>query len=119
LPLEWLDGKNISALSGIAVPKGFENFCKARGATLSRVKRFADHHRYTAEEILNAINHAADNGLDAPVTTEKDAVRFPRLQSTAVPVYYLRVEIEITAGADVFERILQRVCDKKPKETTL
>ena len=118
LPLAWLDGKSISVLSGIAVPKGFENFCRGCGASLARVKRFADHHRYTAEEILKAVNHAADNGLDALVTTEKDAVRFPRLQSTAVPVYYLRVEIEIMGGADVFERILQRVCDKKPKETT-
>jgi len=118
LPLDWLKGKKILALSGIAAPKGFENFCRGYGATLGRVKRFADHHRYTANEILGIINGAADAGLDALVTTEKDAVRFPRLQSTAVPVYYLRVEIEILGGADVFERILHRICDKEQKQTT-
>ncbi|MCL1887749.1 MAG: tetraacyldisaccharide 4'-kinase [Kiritimatiellaeota bacterium] len=116
LPLTWLNGKKILALSGIASPKGFENFCRGYGATLGRVKRFADHHRYTADEILGAINDAADAGLDALVTTEKDAVRFPRLQSTAIPVCYLRVEIEIISGADVFERVLRRVCEKTPRD---
>jgi tetraacyldisaccharide 4'-kinase len=114
--LEWLKGKKIMALSGIAVPQGCEDFLKNHGAILVRVKRYADHHRYAAKEILAAINRAADAGADALITTEKDAVRFPNLKSTAVPVYYLRVDIEILNGADIFENVLRRVCEKKPKE---
>ena len=114
LPLTWLNAKKVGALSGIAVPKGFENFLKKFGATLAFAERHADHHRYSAKEILNAINRAADLGASALVTTEKDAVRFPRLQATAVPVLYLRVEIELLTGG--IEQVVRRICDKAPRE---
>ena len=114
LPLEWMDGKKIHALSGIANPRGFLGFVKKYGGVLVGDERFADHHRYTAAEILAAINAAAEKGADALVTTEKDAVRFPPLESPAVPVYYLRVEIELLDGAENFEGVVRRICDRKP-----
>ena len=37
------------------------------------------------------------------MTTEKDAVRFPRLTKVQVPIYFLRVEIEILSGHESWE----------------
>ena len=52
----------------------------------------------------------ADFGADALITTEKDAVRFPRLETTPVPCYYLRVDIEILKGAENFAAAVGRIC---------
>ena len=75
-------------------------------------KRFADHHRYTQQEILDAINAARDRGAEAIVTTEKDAVRLPLLERRDLPVYFLRVEIELLSGAEDFDALISRICFK-------
>ena len=41
----------------------------------------------------------------------------PRLESTPVPCYYLRVDIEITAGAENFAAAVDHICNVKPRET--
>ncbi len=111
-PLEWLKGKTVVALSGIAVPQSFEKFLTDHGAILKECVRYADHHRYATQEVINVVNHTADLGCDALITTEKDAVRFPQLASTAVPVYYLRIEIEILKGAQNFQEAVHDICFK-------
>lgn len=110
--LTWLAGKKVLALSGIAVPQSFEAFLRGYGAELLECVRYADHHRYATQEIINVINRAADLGCDAVVTTEKDAVRFPRLTNVAVPVYYLRIEIEMLKGAENFHDAVAHICFK-------
>ena len=49
-------------------------------------------------------------GADALVTTEKDAVRFPRFETSPVKCLYLRIAIEILAGGDNFTQIINRIC---------
>jgi tetraacyldisaccharide 4'-kinase len=115
--LSWLKGKRIVALSGIAVPQSFENFLRGYGAELVDCIRYAAHHRYAAEEVISVVNKTADLGCDALVTTEKDAVRFPKLSNTAVPVYYLRIEIEILRGAENFCEAVRHICYKDTLET--
>jgi len=112
LPLEWLEGKRVASLSGIAVPQSFEQSLRKLGGALIWVERYADHHRYHAQEIIDAINKAHKLGATALITTEKDAVRFPKLSRTAVPVYYMRVDIEIVAGADNFNDAIDRILGK-------
>ena len=48
------------------------------------------------------------------VTTEKDAVRFPRLTKPEVPIYFLRVEIEILSGHESWEHCVARICKPQP-----
>ena len=112
-PLSWLQGKTTCTLSGIASPKGFENSLRRLGAKVVWCERYADHHRYEASEILYALNRTADMGADALVTTEKDAVRFPRLETTPVRCLYLRIAIEILSGAESFASLINRICFKR------
>ena len=111
LPLEWLKGKTLTTLSGIAVPQGFENSLRKLGARVIWCERYADHHRYDASEIIFALNKTADMHAEALITTEKDAVRFPRLEKTPVPCYYLRVDIEIISGAENFAAAVDHICN--------
>ena len=117
LPLSWLKGKTLTTLSGIAVPQGFEDSLRRLGAKVIWCERYADHHRYDSSEILYALNKTADLHADALITTEKDAVRFPRFETTPVPCYYLRVDIEILKGAENFAAAVDHICNVKPKHS--
>lgn len=108
--LGWLAGKTLCTLSGIASPKGFENSLRRLGAKVVWCERYADHHRYDASEILYALNRSADMRTDALVTTEKDAVRFPRFETSPIACLYLRIAVEIRRGREHFDEIVRRIC---------
>lgn len=114
LPLEALKDMQVLVMSGIASPSGFEDELEARGGRLLERFRFADHHRYSQQELIDIINRARQNGADAIITTEKDAVRFPQLQRCDVPIYFLRVDIEILSGEEDFHECISRICFRRP-----
>lgn len=109
-PLEYLKDRRIAALSAIARPESFEQFLNDFGAQIVHHQHFADHHRYTQQEIINFINKAKDAGAEMIITTEKDAVRMPRMDRRDVPVYFLRVEIDILSGQESFDQSIARIC---------
>jgi tetraacyldisaccharide 4'-kinase len=115
-PLDWLRGKTVCTLSGIASPRGFENSLRRLGSRVVWCERYADHHRYDASEILYALNRTADMGADALVTTEKDAVRFPRFETSPVRCLYLRIAIEILKGGESFQSIINRICFRRAEK---
>jgi tetraacyldisaccharide 4'-kinase len=109
-PLEFLEGRKAAAISGIAVPSGFENELERLGAQLVYRKRYADHHRYSQQEIIDGINSSIKRGAEVIVTTEKDAVRFPKIERRDLPIFFLRVEIEMLSGAEDFNECIRRIC---------
>ena len=114
-PLSFLKGKYIGAISGIARPESFEQKLAALGAELVIFKRFADHHRFTDEELRDFVQRAIRRDLDLIVTTEKDSVRFPyRFESPDVPIYFLRVEIEILDGKESWLGFVAQICEPQP-----
>lgn len=110
LDLDAIRGKKVSAISGIAVPESFENGLIKLGAEIVHNARYADHHRYTQQEIIETINQAVAAGAEMILTTEKDAVRFPRVERCDLPVIYLRVEIEMLSGSEAFNDWIDRIC---------
>ncbi len=114
LPLERLRDTYIGSLCGIAAPESFEDGLRKLGARLEVTKRYTDHHRYTEAELQRFINRCIRRDLAMIVTTEKDAVRFPRISKPAVPIYFLRVEIEILTGHESWEQCVARICQPQP-----
>jgi len=108
--LDYLSGLRVVSMCGIAVPSGFEDELRRRGAEIVEHYRFADHHRYSQQEIIDIINTARKHQAKAILTTEKDAVRFPRLDRWDVPIYFLRVDIEIISGAQDFKECIAQIC---------
>ena len=109
-PLSWLKGRRVFAFSGIATPESFERFLRDLGALLMGRERFLDHYRYTPEDIDELYDAAERERAECLVTTEKDAVRIPRPGGSPLPVYYLRLEIEIIRGAADFDEAVGRIC---------
>ena len=110
--LDFIKGKKIASLSGIAQPESFEQSLVHLGAELVYSKRFADHHRFTQQEILNGINRGKKRQAEIIITTQKDAVRFPKLDRRDLPIFFMRVEIKIVAGADDFRDCVRKICFK-------
>ncbi len=110
--LDLIKGKKVAALSGIAQPESFEKSLQALGAALVYRRRFADHHRFTQQEILNVINQGKKKQAQYIITTQKDAVRFPKIDRRDIPILYMRVEIKIIRGARDFNECVRRICIK-------
>jgi tetraacyldisaccharide 4'-kinase len=116
LPLDRLRDTFIGSICGIAAPESFEGGLKKLGAHVDLAKRYIDHHRYSEAELQSFINRCIRRDLQMIVTTEKDAVRMPRLAEAEVrvPIYFLRVEIEILSGHESWEHCVARICKPQP-----
>lgn len=110
-PLTFLQDKYVAALSAIAAPTSFERFVTQHGAEIVVRRRYADHHRFSPEEIEDLIERCRRRDLHAVITTEKDAVRLPLPPDTPIPFYYLKVEIEIQQGADEWSQWINRLAE--------
>ena len=114
ISLDKLSGAFIGSICGIAAPDSFEGGLKDLGARIEIAKRYIDHHRYTEAELRSFISRCIRRDLEMIVTTEKDAVRFPLLGKTEVPIFFLRVEIEILSGHETWEQCVSRICKPQP-----
>src|SRR5882672_9814613 len=68
--LEYLQAKKVASFSGIAQPESFEQSLVKLGAELVYAKRYADHHRFTQQEVLNAINRSKKRQAEVILTTQ-------------------------------------------------
>lgn len=109
-PLESLKGLKIASISAIANPASFEGFLEDLGGILVLKRHYADHHRYRQQELIDFINDAKAAGAELIVTTEKDAVRMPRLDRRDIDIQFLRVEIDILSGKENFDQCISRIC---------
>ena len=108
--LDVLKNRRVASFSGIAQPESFEQSLVQLGAELVYTKRFADHHRFTQQEVINAINRSKKRQAQLIITTQKDAVRFPKIDRRDLPIYFMRVEIKILSGANDFQDCVRKIC---------
>lgn len=113
-PLEYLQEKWVGAISAIAVPEAFEGSLEKLGARVEIRRRFSDHHRFSRKDVEKFMQRCVERDMHMIVTTEKDAVRFPRPASIDVPVYFLRIEVEILKGEEIWNDLIDRLCKPEP-----
>ena len=116
LSLDRLHGVFVGSICAIAAPESFEGALRNLGANVDLALRFIDHHYFTANEIRSFINRCVRRDLAMIITTEKDAVRMPRLPETdvKVPIYFMRVEIDVLSGHESWEQCVARICKPQP-----
>ena len=116
LPLDYLQDLYIASLCGIAAPESFESGLRSLGAKIELSRHFADHHRYSEKELRTFLQRCVKRDVHAIITTEKDAVRLPKIDPLPVPIYYLRVEIEILTGHETWDHCVKRICHLQTAE---
>jgi tetraacyldisaccharide 4'-kinase len=90
-----LAGRKVASFSGIARPERFITDLSNLGIQVSRRFDFPDHHRYQPAEIRRILNLAREAGVDAIVTTEKDAANLAHLLlpgQSSLPVYAAQID---------------------------
>lgn len=110
LPLNTLNGAKVASISAIACPASFEKFLEEQGAIIVARTHYADHHAYTQQEIIDFINQAKKAGAEYILTTEKDAVRVPKIDRLDVKMLFLRIQIDILSGQENFAQCIKRIC---------
>lgn len=113
MSVEVIRGRRVIALSAIGNPASFEQTLANAGADVIESFRFPDHHEYTPEEIEDAIEQAVRQGAEAIATTEKDAVKLPKLQESSkrLPVYVVTVEVVMQDGDEAVGALLRERMD--------
>lgn len=109
-PLSFLHDKWVAAISGIAVPEGFEKSLENLGAHVEIRRHFPDHYRFTQREIDAFMTRCIERDMELIITTEKDAVRFPKPKEAIVPIWFLRIEVEILKGQEHWDEMIDRFC---------
>jgi len=84
VPLKNLRGRKLCTLAGIADPKQFEATVLGLGADPRLRYRVGDHHPYTTGELVRLLSRCHRHGIRTVVTTEKDAVRIPKVFQEAI-----------------------------------
>ena len=108
--LTELANTKVASISAIACPVSFEKFLEEQGAEIVERIHYADHHAYTEQEIIDFINAAKKAGAEYILTTEKDAVRIPKIDRMDIPILFLRIQIDILNGQESFDQCIKRIC---------
>jgi tetraacyldisaccharide 4'-kinase len=97
----------IAAFAGIARPERFLKTLERAGAALTAQWLLGDHRRFDWDELVSAADRGLALGAEAMVCTEKDAVRLPaNLGALALPIFALRVGIQLDLGESEISRLL-------------
>jgi tetraacyldisaccharide 4'-kinase len=113
-PLDALRHRFVFAFSGIGNPESFARTLAELGVMLVGPHRaFRDHHRYSPGDVKRVAGLADSHGAVAVVTTEKDAVRLAGPWPGRVPLYYLRIRMEIDGGKTRLREAFPLISRKK------
>src|SRR5579859_6625165 len=99
-----IDGP-VYAFCGIGNPAAFFADLGQWGFSVAARAEFPDHHVYTPDEITRLVANARKAGAKFLLTTEKDALNFPRMDKTEIPIFACVIQAEVRE-ADVFEEAL-------------
>jgi tetraacyldisaccharide 4'-kinase len=107
MPVGWLSGRRVLAISAIGDPGAFFRQLEAAGATVVPL-RFPDHHAFSGRDVRRAT--ALARGIDTVVCTLKDAVKLaPIWPAGAVPLWYVSLSVEVESGGAVLDEMLRRL----------
>ena len=105
LPPDWLAGREVIVLCGIANPASFVQTVTDAGGRVTRVLAYRDHHPFTSADLDRAWSLAEASGAECVVTTEKDAVRIPD-HAARKHLVALDIALRLTSGEPALEEIL-------------
>jgi tetraacyldisaccharide 4'-kinase len=100
---QFLKGRKILALSGIANPVDFSTMLRKCGAEIVEEVVFPDHHVYTRKDLSSA--EEKGRKADYIVTTEKDMVKLKKLDLHHLPIRALRVEMKIWEEKEFYQKV--------------
>ncbi len=105
LTVEALRGKPVGAFCGIGNPRAFSADLRRWGFCVVAEFSFPDHQVYSTRALRRLAARARDAGAAVLVTTEKDAINFPPLWRSDLPIVACVIQAEMRE-AEAFEEAL-------------
>jgi tetraacyldisaccharide 4'-kinase len=99
-PTDWLRDRAVLPVSGLGNPAAFERTLADLGARLAGALRFPDHHEYPESDLARVRTLAGENGVEAVVTTAKDAVKWGDWPDAGPPALVLEVRVRFASGEE-------------------
>ena len=107
LPLQALDGADLTAIAAIADPGSFFKQLTELGAIVRPIS-LPDHHAFTAAEVRDLATRASNS--DFVVCTLKDAVKLESLwPAEAGSLWYVSQRLRIDDGQQHFDRLIAKL----------
>ncbi len=109
--LEWLSGRDIIVLCGIANPTSFVETIQNLGGRVQNILAYPDHYPFSHSDLDNAMAVAQKMGVSWIITTSKDAVR---IQDHPIRnhLIQLNIELNVTSGEEILEKLLSKLDSK-------
>ena len=105
--LKWLTDKRVCIFSGIGNPAAFRRTVEDQKAQISGEIRFSDHHSYSKTDLIRLEQERHNSDADILLTTEKDAMRLRQLPIAHLPLYYLRIKLDLMNGTPSIQKLLK------------
>lgn len=101
-----LRGTPVFAFAGIARPEALFTLLTSLGTVLKGSASYADHYRYTKDDLATLFQRTADSGAVMLLTTEKDGVKLRGMAPAGV--WALRIDLEVLEK-EAWEEVLLRL----------
>jgi tetraacyldisaccharide 4'-kinase len=98
-------GGPVYAFCGLGNPEAFFADLERWRFRVARRAVFPDHYRYSLRDVTRLEAEARRAGATALVTTEKDAMNLRDLKSPGLPIYFCRIDLEVSDGAGFLEAV--------------
>ena len=106
--LAFLKEKKICLVSAICDASYFRYTAEKCGTQVNLEFVFPDHYAYKQRDLDKIFSECSAKGIDAVITTEKDAAKLKRLNLASLPcrILTLNVELEINEGEKTLDDVL-------------
>ena len=105
-PLDSLTGASVAAFCGVGNPDSFFGAVRSLGCGVAARCAFPDHHRYSEADRRELNRVAIDRSAQLILTTEKDAMNLGGTAEFRLPVFALRVELQVEQEEEFLMRLL-------------
>jgi len=104
-----LTDKRFVAFSGLGNPTSFGALLRKAGMELTAELDFADHYRYTEQDVAALLKRIEGQDATHLITTAKDAVKLPGESFPPNACLVAEIQLVFGDGADIFESKIREV----------
>ncbi|MEO6906261.1 MAG: tetraacyldisaccharide 4'-kinase [Abditibacteriaceae bacterium] len=107
--LDYLKGQKVFSISAIADNAGWGKSLRHLECEIRKSIARRDHHLWKEKELGNAAQRAKSAGATLAITTEKDAVKIKPEWCEPLPLFSLRIELNIENERGFWQEILKDI----------
>lgn len=114
-PVETLKNKKIGMFCGIGNPLHFKKTLQNAGAKIIAELPLADHACLSTNQMQEFAKQCKNEGADYIVCTEKDKVKLEVSNQLALPIVWVKIELEVCEGLQYWNEFIKKTVKQARK----